>query len=59
MFRFQTGMDSTADEWVGEDTCLFPSEDLEPLEAQLSEELDAELRGCSVQVGPHKVAVSA
>ena len=52
-------MDSTADEWVGEDTCLFPSEDLEPLEAQLSEELDAELRGCSVQVGPHKVAVSA
>ncbi|CAE7919339.1 prmA, partial [Symbiodinium necroappetens] len=49
-------MDSTAaDEWVGEDTCLFPCEDLEPLETQLSEELDTELRGCSVQVGPHKV----
>ena len=52
-------MDSTAaDEWVGEDTCLFPCEDLEPLETQLSEELDTELRGCSVQVGPHKVPVS-
>ena len=49
---------AASEEWVGEDICLFPCEDIEPEpgEALGHEQFDVELmKACCVHVGPHQV----
>jgi len=51
-------MESVADEWVGEDVCLFPYEDIRAAEElEEPEVLGEAMKGCCVQVGPHQITL--